>query len=113
MVKRQFIELLKLRGITENPNAKSLNKLVEDSGGFPDKYSSEMAQVNENVMYQLFDIIDNLEKKNKDLTKKVSLMQNSINTYNLQLTAFNQFGIHNWEYYDDSMEYFNKLKKEE
>lgn len=108
MNKVQYIELLKLRGIT-GLSGKSIATAIKDSGGAAT--TEEMVKVNEAAMAYYLDKSMNLEKMVKSLTSKNESLAYKVTELSKRddfLLALEGAGVDNWSGYEDAMDSLNE-----
>lgn len=101
MNKIQYIELLKLRGITEL-DGKSIAKAVEETGGEPTL--DEMLIVNDRAMNYF--ILEYEEQKNLNsiLSNKIDELQKRVDWLNCLECA----GVDNWNGWEYALDIYNE-----
>lgn len=114
MIKIQYIELLRLRGITELKQGQSLFSAVVESGGDPTQ--EEMVKVNEASMRYYIDQFKLEQEKNAVLAKENERLTNLVNSLeddSLFLSCLQGAGVDNWDGYGDAQESFDEIKAQE
>lgn len=101
MNKVQYIELLKLRGITELDGT-SLAEAVRQSGGEPT--TEEMVQVNKNSMTHYIGKFTEQKEINTKLQSIIDSQQEDVDF----LRALEAAGVDNWEGYDIAQDYLEE-----
>lgn len=109
MNKVQYIELLKLRGVTELEKGESVGMAVRRTGGDPTE--SEMVIVNENAMKHFINKYSESEATNTDLRKRVVALESEIIDLQSDLQLLNALeaaGVDNWEGYGIAQDILNE-----
>ncbi len=99
MNKQQYIQLLKLRGITDlegipDLRGMTLAEAIKKSGGSPTL--DEMFKVNEDVMHHYLTEYLAVKELNKVLEEKLKKLENRDNW----LTCLEHAGVDNWDGHD-------------
>ena len=111
---QQYIELLKLRGVTKLDKGQSVADAVKNTGGNPT--DSEMRIVNEIIINDLYEKIMKLEN---DYEIKMKILNNNISNLEVKLKESEKYsdwvyclevaGYDNW----DGIEYASDIWKEQ
>jgi hypothetical protein len=108
MTKVQYIELLKLRGITELPKGESIQSMIDGTGGAPTK--DEMIKTNEAAMFYWLSEKKKLDNETDVLKQTVTHLTERLNFAEKDLDKLNALelgGVDNWDGYDHAMELMN------
>ena len=114
MNKIQYIELLKLRGITELEKGETVGMAIRKTGG--EATEAEMVLVNENAMKHFIDKLNESEKTCTELRKQIITLENEVIVLGEDvrfLNALEAAGVDNWEGYGTAQEILEEWDAEE
>lgn len=112
MVKVQYIELLKLRGVTEL-KGETMGMAVTRTGGDPTQ--EELVKVNEASMFHFITKYQEQEEISKTLEKEVDRLHRlnaKLEDDSLMLSCYRNVGVDNWDGAGDAEELFAEIKAE-